>query len=48
MAYSGLETLFQNMGPTYAASMAGEREGMAQGQDSIDARKKQEGLLALP
>lgn len=47
MAYSGLETLFQNMGPTYAASMAGEREGMAQGQDIIDARKKQEELLAL-
>lgn len=47
MAYSGLETLFQNMGPTYAASMAGEREGMAQGQDILDARKKQEELLAL-
>lgn len=46
MAYSGLETLFQNMGPTFAASMAGEREGTAQGLDMLEARKKQEELLA--
>lgn len=40
MAYSGLETLFQNMGPTFAASMAGQREGMSQGLDTLDAVNK--------
>lgn len=45
MAYAGLETLFQNMGPTYAASMAGEREGTALGLDQLTARKEQEAIL---
>lgn len=44
MAYAGLETLFQNMGPTYAASMAGEREGMAQNADTLDALVKAEAI----
>ena len=44
MAYAGLETLFQNMGPTYAASMAGEREGMAQNADTLDALIKAEAI----
>ena len=37
MAYSGLETLFQNMGPTYAANVAGQREGIAQSLDQLKA-----------
>jgi len=46
MAYAGLETLFQNMGPTYAASMAGEREGTALGLDQLTAQKEREAILA--
>lgn len=45
MAYAGLETLFQNMGPTYAASMAGEREGTALGLDQLTAQKEREAIL---
>lgn len=37
MAYSGLETLFQNMGPTYSANVAGQREGIAQSLDQLKA-----------
>ncbi len=44
MAYSGLETLFQNLGPTTASSFAGEREGIAQGLDQISAATQQQAL----
>ena len=45
MAYAGLETLFQNMGPTYAASIAGEREGTALGLDQLKAQQEREAIL---
>jgi hypothetical protein len=46
MAYSGLETLFQNMGPAFAGTVAGEREGMAQGLDALMAQKHAEEIRA--
>ena len=46
MAYAGLETLFENMGPTYAATMAGQREGTARGLDQLTAQKEQEEIRA--
>ncbi len=46
MAYSGLDTLFQNLGPTGASLIAGQREGYAQGLDQIQAATQQQALLA--
>ena len=45
MAYSGLETLYQNMGPAGASFFAGQREGIAQ-QDSELEQALQRGRLA--
>lgn len=46
MAYAGLETLFQNLGPTQASWISGEREGTARGLDQLTAQKEQEAILA--
>ena len=46
MAYSGLETLFQNMGPAFAGTAAGEREGIAQSLDALLAQKQAEDIRA--
>lgn len=42
MAYSGLETLYQNLGPAGASIIAGEREGTAQGLDELTAMKQRQ------
>lgn len=42
MAYSGLETLFQNLGPSTASLFAGEREGMAQQADLQEQMRQQQ------
>ena len=44
MAYSGLETLFQNMGPAFASSMAGSREADSQYADMQTALKEAQAL----
>lgn len=44
MAYSGLETLFQNMGPAFASSMAGSREADSQFADMQTALKEAQAL----
>lgn len=41
MAYDGLETLFQNMGPTYSAYTTGEREGTTLGLNQLKAMQDQ-------
>lgn len=49
MAYAGLETIFQNVGPTYGAVTAGEREGTSLALDQIKAmtdRQNQEKAAA--
>ena len=46
MAYSGLETLFQNMGPAFASSMAGSREADSQYADMQTALKEAQALQA--
>jgi hypothetical protein len=46
MAYSGLETLFQNMGPAFASSLAGSREADAQYADMQTALSKAEEIQA--
>jgi len=41
MAYDSLDNMFQNMGPTYAASMAGQREGQQDLANTLSLLKQQ-------